>query len=172
MVAVTGLLLSAAIPSVWQASQSHTYFNAMAGGPAQGYEHLGDSNIHWGQDLVLLQRWVDQHPHEPLDGIAYRSMVPLELLGIQAPRPPWVPSDVEVRLTPSLRDPAKIGPLPGRYALFIDVIVDYESDYRYFLELRPREVLGHTCYIYDLSIDDVNPLRASMNLPLLASPPS
>ncbi|MFH1549422.1 MAG: phospholipid carrier-dependent glycosyltransferase, partial [Planctomycetota bacterium] len=37
------------------------YFNEIAGGPANGAEHLTDSNIDWGQDLILLKRYADNH---------------------------------------------------------------------------------------------------------------
>lgn len=37
------------------------FFNASVGGPAQGWRHLVDSSLDWGQDLPALQRWVQQH---------------------------------------------------------------------------------------------------------------
>jgi hypothetical protein len=35
------------------------YFNQLAGGPSQGYKHLADSSLDWGQDLPALKRWLD-----------------------------------------------------------------------------------------------------------------
>jgi Dolichyl-phosphate-mannose-protein mannosyltransferase len=35
------------------------YFNELAGGPADGYRYLVDSNLDWGQDLKGLSAWVD-----------------------------------------------------------------------------------------------------------------
>jgi hypothetical protein len=35
-----------------------SYFNLAAGGPANGYRILVDSNVDWGQDLLRLQRWM------------------------------------------------------------------------------------------------------------------
>ena len=37
------------------------YFNAFAGGPDRGYEHLVDSSLDWGQDLPGLKTWLDEH---------------------------------------------------------------------------------------------------------------
>ena len=37
------------------------YFNPIAGGPSQGYHHLVDSSLDWGQDLPRLKTWLDQH---------------------------------------------------------------------------------------------------------------
>ena len=35
------------------------YFNQLAGGPSQGYKHLADSSLDWGQDLPALKQWLD-----------------------------------------------------------------------------------------------------------------
>jgi hypothetical protein len=50
----------------WQAltaAQIHphhlAYFSPFAGGPAQGYQHLVDSSLDWGQDLPALRQWLD-----------------------------------------------------------------------------------------------------------------
>jgi len=37
------------------------YFNMLVGGPANGYKHLVDSSLDWGQDLPGLRRWLDRH---------------------------------------------------------------------------------------------------------------
>ncbi len=37
-----------------------TFFNELAGGPANGYRLLVDSNYDWGQDLIALQDWMDR----------------------------------------------------------------------------------------------------------------
>src|SRR5438552_14021706 len=38
-----------------------TYFNQLAGGPKNGYKHLVDSSLDWGQDLPALKSWLDHH---------------------------------------------------------------------------------------------------------------
>jgi hypothetical protein len=38
-----------------------TYFNQLAGGPSQGYRHLVESSLDWGQDLPALKVWLDEH---------------------------------------------------------------------------------------------------------------
>lgn len=37
------------------------YFNALAGGPAQGWRLLVDSSLDWGQDLPGLKAWLDRN---------------------------------------------------------------------------------------------------------------
>jgi hypothetical protein len=36
------------------------YFNVLAGGPVNGYRHLVDSSLDWGQDLSGLKKWLDE----------------------------------------------------------------------------------------------------------------
>jgi hypothetical protein len=49
--------------SKWQPVAPHylAYFNELAGGPANGFKELVDSNLDWGQDLKHLKRWLDAH---------------------------------------------------------------------------------------------------------------
>lgn len=44
------------------------YFSPAAGGPEQGYRHLVDSSLDWGQDLPGLRKWLATHrqPGEPV----------------------------------------------------------------------------------------------------------
>lgn len=60
----TGLL---AFLIVWQAGSVISvyphflaYFNELAGGPANGYNYVVDSNLDWGQDLKRLAKWVEE----------------------------------------------------------------------------------------------------------------
>ncbi len=58
--------------SLWHVAESirirpHylAYFNQLAGGPANGYRHLVDSSLDWGQDLPALAHWLDAHNPGP-----------------------------------------------------------------------------------------------------------
>ena len=58
-----------AILLLWQIGESVAirpnylaYFNEIAGGPSDGYKHLADSSVDWGQDLPALKTWLDNHP--------------------------------------------------------------------------------------------------------------
>ncbi len=37
------------------------FFNTLAGGPKNGYRHLVDSSLDWGQDLPSLKDWLDKN---------------------------------------------------------------------------------------------------------------
>jgi hypothetical protein len=64
-------LLATAIASATIYPSYLAYFNWVSGGPDRGAEHLIDSNLDWGQDLVKLQRWLKQeHPGQRV-GLAY-----------------------------------------------------------------------------------------------------
>jgi hypothetical protein len=63
--AVVALLLVwhvAELLSVWP--NCLTYFNEFAGGPKNGYRHLVDSSLDWGQDLPGLKDWLRDHKLE------------------------------------------------------------------------------------------------------------
>lgn len=47
----------------WQPVAPHylAYFNELAGGPANGFKELADSNLDWGQDLKGLELWLAAH---------------------------------------------------------------------------------------------------------------
>src|SRR4030095_6329390 len=48
-----------------------TYFNQLAGGPKNGYKHLVDSSLDWGQDPPALKTGLDQHPNQSTTGRLY-----------------------------------------------------------------------------------------------------
>jgi hypothetical protein len=60
--------LAAALLVVWHVAESQSiypnylaYFNQLAGGPANGHNHLVDSSLDWGQDLPGLKSWIDRN---------------------------------------------------------------------------------------------------------------
>ncbi len=150
---------------------SHAYFNAFIGGPQNGPLHLLDSNVDWGQDLLLLERWAIAHTEFPLDGVAHS--VPEEL-GVgaltsltlndvpKADTEPWPLSESVSSASNTLH-----GPRPGRYAVSVRRIYDPASGYAYFRDLTAVANVGYTIRIYDVTIDDANALRARLGYPLL-----
>lgn len=99
---------------VWMAADSFrihphylAYFNPAVGGPSQGYRHLIDSSLDWGQDLKALEAWLDAHPHSGTTHFAYFGSAQPRFYGIEAER------------LPSYFDPWRprwVSPLtPGRY---------------------------------------------------------
>ena len=61
-VAVTTVLAAWFIgESLWIRPSYLAYFNELVGGPANGYRHLADSSLDWGQDLPGLKAWLNNH---------------------------------------------------------------------------------------------------------------
>ena len=60
--ALAAALLGLAAETLAQFPDYLAYFNSLAGGTAQGYRHLVDSSLDWGQDLPAVKRYLDQHP--------------------------------------------------------------------------------------------------------------
>lgn len=72
------------------------YFNLLAGGPRQGYRHLVDSSLDWGQDLPGLKRWLEQEGLTRSDGatpvyLSYFGTGDPRYYGIPAERLPGLP---------------------------------------------------------------------------------
>ena len=57
---VGALLLWHAGESIAIAPHYLAYFNQISGGPSDGYRHLVDSSLDWGQDLPGLKDWLDR----------------------------------------------------------------------------------------------------------------
>ncbi|HUJ43468.1 MAG TPA: hypothetical protein VLW52_07670 [Opitutaceae bacterium] len=59
--AAAGLAGLAAVESMTIRPHYLAYFNALAGGPTNGWRHLVDSSLDWGQDLPGLAQWLHKH---------------------------------------------------------------------------------------------------------------
>ncbi len=80
--AVVALLLVAQAAASFQVRPHYlAFFNQLVGGPAQGYQHLVDSSLDWGQDLPGLARWLEAQP----DVVAGETKVYLSYFGTADP---------------------------------------------------------------------------------------
>lgn len=142
------------IGSLSEFPHSHAYFNILVGGPRNGPLHLLDSNVDWGQDLLLLESWANRNPNRPLDGYSHSLPNSLGIRKITTLPRGEVPSTTD-------------GPKPGRFALSVRSLYSPTPDYSYFLTLPPVETIGRTIRIYELSLDDTNKIRIELGLPVL-----
>ena len=76
------------LPLVWNIARcgwihpDHlAYFNELVGGPKNGYRHLIDSNLDWGQDLLQLETWLKKNRPRERVGLAYFGNVDPSILG-------------------------------------------------------------------------------------------
>jgi Dolichyl-phosphate-mannose-protein mannosyltransferase len=105
------------------------YFNWASGGPDRGAEHLIDSNLDWGQDLVKLDRWLKaNHPGKRV-GLAYFGQINPTLLSVRGGGfdwflPPALPGTIEP-IDPKVTG-LVVGPAPrltpGLYAVSASIV--------------------------------------------------
>lgn len=74
-----------------------SYFNTLSGGPENGWRLLGFSNIDWGQDLLEVKKWIDEHPDcRPLSFDLDYFSTNGELFGLPKSSPPKLPADSSI----------------------------------------------------------------------------
>jgi len=183
--AVAGIALYWSVgSSLWCYPHSLSYFNELVGGPKNGHNHLLDSNIAWGQDLLFLRNWLDAHPEaQPISLASYGWTHP-ELAGISFDLPPLGPRNPgDVARIDALE---KVGPRPGWYAVDVNFlhgthwaaaspgycwakIHTDDLNLEYFLRFQPVAMAGYSIYIYHIAIDEANRVRRELGLPELPS---
>lgn len=136
------------------------YFNQIVGGPQNGWRHLVDSSLDWGQDLPGLKRWIDHNvDREPVflsyfgtgdpayEGISARMLPTLPEVGPKRPLYPLVPGIYAISATMLQHVYSRIrGPwtmeLETEYQKFRALeptLLAYQNDHRQHAELL-REV--------------------------------
>lgn len=152
-----------------------TYFNEPAGGPDRGLEHLADSNIDWGQGLLALRDWLDGHaPGRPIRLAYFGTMFP-EVLGLRYELPPFGPAGDASRVGST-----SPGPAPGLQAVSANYLlgipfpapdasgrqVDVPEDaYTYYRRFEPVAIVGHSIFVYDITREQADRVRATLGLP-------
>jgi hypothetical protein len=178
------LVLGAALWSVTSSlcvfPHSLSYFNELAGGPAGGHAHLVDSNIDWGQDLLYLKGWLDEHPGARPLRLAYFGCMDPRAAGIDFSLPPPGPPGAR-HGTPA----EALGPQPGWHAVSVTLLRGYPfrlhdghggtifvdpSCYTYFQRFRPVATAGYSIYVYHIDRPEADRARGQLDLPPLAPP--
>jgi hypothetical protein len=156
-----------------------SYFNEIAGGSDNGHNHLVDSNIDWGQDLLYLKQWIQTHPEAGQIGLAYYNLIDARILGINFDLPPSGATGI---FPDDRRYTRSIGPRPGYYAVSVNFLrgvpfctADGRGGFRripsftysYFLQFNPIAKAGYSIFIYHITLEDANLFRRQWGLPLL-----
>jgi len=79
--ALAALVAALAVEAAWIWPDYLAYFNQLVGGPRNGYKHLVDSSLDWGQDLPALKRWLDRN----VPGVRQHQDVYLSYFGTASP---------------------------------------------------------------------------------------
>jgi hypothetical protein len=161
------------------------YFNWVSGGPSNGSEHLIDSNIDWGQDLVGLRRWLGANaPGEPV-GLAYFGQInPNIFLFRHEGGFPWflppprrgsiAPMDIPPRYRKEQLQGIQFP--PGLYAVSASLVrglpwrvyenelprwaprAVWENGFSYFQELKPIGQIGYSIFLYRVTPEQAEEL--------------
>ncbi len=158
----------ATISSLWVYPHSLSYFNEVVGGPSNGHNHLINSNIDWGQDLLLLRKWVQEHPEQHDISIAYFGGMFPSAAELPGEPPPGGPA------SENLQPDMPRGPQPGWYAVSVNYLyrkfprtlrtpdgrfIGVQADYAYFREFEPVETIGYSIRIYHISEAEAQTVR-------------
>jgi hypothetical protein len=134
-----------------------SYFNELAGGPENGHAHLVDSNIDWGQDLLQLKRWLEEHPEAQPLHLAYFGGFDPRVAGIEF----TLPARGTIAADGSAVVPPKLA--PGYYAVSVCLLRgmrfmvfdgkgarEHLDDhyFAYFLNYTPLAKIGFSIYVY------------------------
>jgi hypothetical protein len=139
---------------------------------------LLDSSVGWGQDLLFLKAWLDEHPEARPLGLAYYGNMDPRVAGIEFTVPPRGPS-YPVPQPPANAD--QLGPLPGWYAIDVNhvfgntrVMADGQGgrapprigddDYRYFQRFEPVARAGRSIWIYRITAEEAARVRRELGL--------
>lgn len=156
------LVLLALVPLSLRYHPNHlAYFNELAGGPIEGRWHLLDSNLDWGQDLDGLAEYLHRHNIDDI-GLAYFGTVPPDVYGIRYHLPP----------------PHQ--PRPGLYAVSVNFVMGRPhvlrapdgrgvpvglDEFGYFRSFTPKDRIGDSIDIYEITPADVVRWRIDTALP-------
>lgn len=141
---------------------SLSYFNEIAGGPSGGVKHLNNSNIDWGQDLLLLKKWKENNvPDEPIH-LAYFGRVNPSFAGIDYVLPPILSASSSADLGQNTIRELR----PGWYAVSATLLqgrafvipaptggwvnADFQA-LSYFQKLQSVDRVGYSIYIYKIN---------------------
>lgn len=157
------------------------YFNVLSGGPARGSEHLIDSNLDWGQDLVGLKRWLDVNAPGERVGIAYFGQITPGIFNERSEPldwylPPALPGTWGERPPRRYAGPAASQPPgPGLYAVSASLVrglpwrvydalqpganpavawapIEARANaFSYFAGLEPIATIGHSIFVYRIT---------------------
>jgi hypothetical protein len=159
------------------------YFNRVSGGPGRGSEHLIDSNLDWGQDLVNLRdRLRTRYPGERV-GLAYFGQINPNILRLRGEGFDWflapaAPGTIRPVQNEQLLDGPPPRLAPGLYAVSASFVRGlpysiYDPSTRvpnlypgwdsrnmpgeafgYFRELKPVDHVGYSILLYRVTTED------------------
>ncbi|HEY2470934.1 MAG TPA: phospholipid carrier-dependent glycosyltransferase [Terracidiphilus sp.] len=147
---VTLILLGWHVASAtWSAPNYLAYSNELFGGPANTHRYLTDSNTDWGQQLVSVKRYLDEHNiHDCWFGYFVQPSIDYHSYGIPCRQLPtansmWSQQQVDVPSTVSGTVLISAGTLTGYE--FGSVIL---SPFQPFMQVQPVDTIDDGVFVY------------------------
>lgn len=136
------------------------YFNELVGGPEGGHRYLTDSNLDWGQDLIQLRHYMEEHDIEELS-LSYFGNVDPGAYGI---RYEPLPSHFSIG---QMGDFTPLAPAPGYYAISVtnlsgQYLIENPSVLNWFVHQQPVATIGHSINVYRVLPDPSVPTWAGI----------
>jgi 4-amino-4-deoxy-L-arabinose transferase-like glycosyltransferase len=130
---ITALCLNA-VDCLRYAPDYLSYFNVFVK-PETSWRLLTDSNLDWGQGLIALRHYQQQHPNQTVH-LAYFGSIDPELYGVRAiPLAPSIPIN---------------GPVAVSATLLSGQTLEDSSAYRWLWTYHPDAVIDHCLWLYGL----------------------
>ncbi len=140
--------------TLWIHPHYLSFFNLAAGGPANGYHILVDSNVDWGQDLLRLRRWMAAEQVEAVN-LAWFGTADPAYYGIAYTPLPGIGRDEFFRRWWDLPFDRQ-QPEPGVYAISVTNLRELplreeeKTVFSWFRAHEPDGRIGYSILIYDL----------------------
>ncbi|NLE44465.1 MAG: hypothetical protein GX620_07065 [Chloroflexi bacterium] len=127
------------------------YFNQLVGGPRNGYRHLADSNVDWGQSFIALREWMERESVDVVR-LSYYTYVDPSVYGVcYEPLPPALGATEDAI--------SRFAPQPGMYAISatpLQGVMTAQADlYDWFRHREPDAQIGYGLLIYAVQPEDV-----------------
>ena len=120
------------------------YFNELAGGPANGYKYLVDSNLDWGQSFKELKQYLDARGVKHIHLSAMMFLEPTVYGLDYDPLPP-------ARKAPA-QFPSRFNPQPGVYVISAaslqGVATPDINTFAFFRAMTPTARIGNALFVY------------------------
>ena len=170
---IVGATLWSIISSLFVFPHCLSYFNEIVGGPRNGYQHLIDDSFDWGQDLLALRNWLDEHPEAKPIQLVYWGWTDPTTAGIEFELPPLKSELLAlVKAQTIANENSPVGSLqplplkPGWYAISVGhshggpwirlhdgtghEVITTHGDFDYFRDLSPMATAGYSIRIFYL----------------------
>lgn len=145
-----GLIAALMAVSVWVHPHYLAFFNALAGGPNNGWRALVDSNLDWGQDLQALKPWMDENNVDRV-WLSYFGEARPQYYGIDYDGLDSFPPRL---MNPDARPFVPHDPAPGWYAISATNLQGVHfADREQFATFRaraPADKLGYSIFLFEV----------------------